>query len=195
MKSVLELARQFPLEGIQFPEDKATEGETLVGVLPDDLKRFWGFLKEHGEKTDTQIEALAGEIKGMQLDYVTRHLKMEPGDDHDHTKCREQKKLIGAKTEELNAIRAEFDKLKGIFWSLVKLEFDLDNVNLAIREGGQVVTWESPEEEEDSFSELGALLDMITRSEGGIPAIKVSIGPKKSGSGIGSALASLFGRH
>ena len=157
MKGILNLIAEFPLEKVELPTDKVAEGENVVGGLENELKRFWGFLSEQAQKTDSNVERLTTETKRLINDFRAQHTP-ETESTHDHSQCEQQRQLIKTKVEEIKATREKFEKLSEIFWNLVDLEFDQsDDVGLAIWEGGQVVAFKdagSEEGDEQQDSEL-----------------------------------------
>ncbi len=190
MKSLLQRVAEFPLENVQLSISPVAKGETVVGVLPDELKQLWGLMMEIKKEGAPKFDAHCAEAERLETELKT---KLLAGKDLDPKLWPAEVDAIIAEKQKAKKVNDEFVKILQIFWSLVKLEFDIEDSMVGIREGGQVVTWKNEEPEEGmDFAQLGALLDMITGSDGGIPVFRIYTGPQKKG-GIGDLLETIFG--
>lgn len=168
MKGILNLIAEFPLEKVEFPPDKVAEGEIVVGILENELKRFWGFLREQAQKADSEVERLTTELHQLENDFRAQHTP-ETRSTHDHSQCPAQRQLIKTKVEEIKATREKFEKLSETFWNLVDLEFgQSDDVSLEIREGGQIVTIKNDESEENKEQQDSGSRSNILGHSGGV---------------------------
>lgn len=169
MKNILALIAQINPATVIITGDKVGKNETVVGVLTDDLKRFWIFLEAEVEKKRPEHEKALGEISRLKSEFIAMHLDL--GKEHDHSDCSAKHQAIEALEGQLSKTCSEIQKVTEIFWSLLRLEFDIvDAPEIAIRENNQVVSIEQKESAEESifggsFEELLDLLDLSPKSK------------------------------
>ncbi len=173
MKNILALIAQIDPATVIITGDKVGKNETVVGVLTDDLKRFWNFLETETEKRRPEHKKTLGEISRLKSEYIAIHLDL--GEEHDHSGCSAKQQAIEALDEQLSKTSSEIQKVNEIFWNLLRLEFDIvDAPEIAIRENNQVVIIKQEELTGESMfgiDGLGSLEELLEMLESGrVPA-------------------------
>ena len=125
LKSLLDEVEAIQLDGQNGPEAAPEEGDKIVGVMSDDLKRLFLLREEYGKKVDAfnkKVFARLAEVGDFR--------NIAPEENREH---QQKKELLSNKIELVDVI----------FWSAVKHEFPtVIGHNIAVRQGWQVVTFE-----------------------------------------------------
>ncbi len=152
MKDILGQLAKIKLKNVKFPE-KVGEGETVVGTLPDYLKRFFGLMLQTAAQVKTEQGKIRLEYERLNADFNNYHLDAAA---HDETVCSEKRRILIETANRHNSMTKELEALRDIFWKMVRVEFDLHLVSdIGIREGGQVVTIPKKAGEHDLDDILG----------------------------------------
>ena len=113
--------------GVPTPTEKVEKGDTVFGVLPDDLKRLYVVYDTHRDELARQCEAT-----------------------HDLIEEAKKKRKSEVKPEDMAIIQQHMlehnkhELLGTIFWDSVKMVFPelvTTTQSIAIREGWQIVTY------------------------------------------------------
>ena len=121
LKKILARVSEVSLGDAKSPEYEVQDGETVVGVLPDDLKRLYVVYMGTKEKARVVYARLSKEVN-------------EAGDDI----TEEKKKSV---THKYVPVRLEEDLVGREFWTSVRFEFpQVGDEDIGLRAGWQVVT-------------------------------------------------------
>jgi hypothetical protein len=136
MKNILGLATKVAVGEFSTLElNEVAPHETVVGILPDNLKQIYILCHQ---KIEPLLE-LRKKIIELKNDFVRDHWSGE-ADKHGHSKCEGQKEEITKLIEQFEKDKAEYDALSEIFWTLVRLEFDLLDADIiAVCKEGKIV--------------------------------------------------------
>ncbi len=170
MKNLTALVAQFPVAEFKSPTNKVQEGETVLGVLPDDLKRLWGFLQSLREKHKPELKRLSDEHMKLNAAFLADHMtgSLDKSGKHNHAACEARQREIMDLATQYKGLTDEIDAIARIFWDSVRVEFNaFDADQIGLREKGQVVAMKSKKYEtiefEGNFADLGELLETISR--------------------------------
>lgn len=154
MKWMDELMTKVAASKPYVPTDKVEPHERVIGVAPEHLQRFMGY-----------IVGLPTELTRRLSEKAVAHAAAHENPAHTDAECTE---FVNEMKAEINAAREESDLLQQIFWQEIRAEVDLQRGNIGFKEDWQIVTWDSKDEpkretatELMGFSVLGDLLSML----------------------------------
>ncbi|MDQ5950508.1 MAG: hypothetical protein QG585_450 [Patescibacteria group bacterium] len=125
-----------PSTAVFTDSDPSEETDEVLGVLSDDLKRFWVFLTEAGKKAREESDPIAEELDKLK----SEHQKAHESGDHSPEDCVMFKEKARPLVEKLGKIHFAHAKIHDLFWTSVSLEFGLqEEAELSVRDGGVVV--------------------------------------------------------
>jgi|SRR3989344_2971080 len=127
LRKIMGRMSEVSLKGIKSPDDELEEGDRVVGVLSDDIKRLHFVMGSSIDRNIEMCKSLQKEFDGLEESEIS------------------EERLTQARQECLFA-HLECDFLKSAFWTCVKFEFpELVGVRgVAIRKDWQVVVTMDP---------------------------------------------------
>lgn len=159
MRELLAKADAVDPTGVAGPSLKVADGETVVGVLPDELRALWAV-------QDGMLLAFMAEV-----DSIVAEEKREKG-----TGANEPSPALKARLEASKAQSECLDTAAGVFWTSVRYEFPAlaGKDNIGVRTGWEVVWFTKPLEaiigivkiSSPGHSPRSGLLDMILGRRG-----------------------------
>ncbi|MEN9647330.1 MAG: hypothetical protein RLY57_134 [Candidatus Parcubacteria bacterium] len=154
MKKILETIMGIdPATVIVNDFEPVAAGETVIGVIPDEIRKWHGYRGRLVDEYNAAAPALVAERQG----YIEQIEQLHAGGNDCGGECGPLQEKVTEVERKLTTLRDPVDKISDMFWELIRMEFDVQGSNLGLRDGWQLVTIpKQPEEELDSLFGSGS---------------------------------------
>lgn len=146
LDTLLEEIGSIDMSNVVGIEDPVAENETVIGELPDELKRLHTYLRELSEQLAQKIDELKKQFESTPQDEIARIMEE-----------------LRKNSDEITAIKSRFALIHTLFWQEVGEEFpSASDKNVGIRDGFKVVAVDKKDEECDCpVCHIKYLLDLF----------------------------------
>jgi len=135
--------------GAQEPEEEVKDGETVVGIMPDDLKKFFVVRGKLIDEMNLKCEEVSRRLTEIFAELMPNLSEIIGTSTSELLEQLDPEDLFFLQLHELDLMW--MDIVNRLFWYAVKETFPQTAItydNIAIRKGWQIVTCESKQESE-----------------------------------------------